>query len=69
MSASAPHFCKVRAIGVSNFQSGRFFDFAHYVELKPMVESSPASVQASINLDKQARINPSFIISLKTRWE
>ena len=28
---------KVRAIGVSNFQSGRFFDFAHYVELKPMV--------------------------------
>jgi len=28
---------KVRAIGVSNFQSGRFFDFAHYVEVKPMV--------------------------------
>lgn len=28
---------KLRAIGVSNFQSGRFFDFAHYVELKPMV--------------------------------
>ena len=28
---------KVRAIGVSNFQSGRFFDFAHYVEMKPMV--------------------------------
>ena len=28
---------KVRAIGVSNFQSGRFFDFAHYIELKPMV--------------------------------
>ena len=28
---------KVRAIGVSNYQSGRFFDFAHYVELKPMV--------------------------------
>ena len=28
---------KVRAIGVSNFQAGRFFDFAHYVELKPMV--------------------------------
>ena len=28
---------KVRAIGVSNFQTGRFFDFAHYVELKPMV--------------------------------
>ena len=28
---------KIRAIGVSNFQAGRFFDFAHYVELKPMV--------------------------------
>ena len=28
---------KVRAIGVSNFQAGRFYDFAHYVELKPMV--------------------------------
>ena len=28
---------KVRAIGVSNFLAGRFFDFAHYVELKPMV--------------------------------
>ena len=28
---------KVRAIGVSNFQSGRFFDFAHYVDVKPMV--------------------------------
>ena len=28
---------KVRAIGVSNFQSARFFDFAHYTEVKPMV--------------------------------
>lgn len=28
---------KARAIGVSNFQAGRFFDFAHYVEVKPMV--------------------------------
>lgn len=28
---------KVRAIGVSNFQAGRFYDFAHYVDLKPMV--------------------------------
>ena len=28
---------KVRAIGVSNFQLGRFFDFAHYVDIKPMV--------------------------------
>lgn len=28
---------KVRAIGVSNFQSARFFDFAHYVDVKPMI--------------------------------
>ena len=28
---------KVRAIGVSNFQQARFFDFAHYVDRKPMV--------------------------------
>jgi diketogulonate reductase-like aldo/keto reductase len=28
---------KVRAIGMSNFQAGRFFDFAHYVDVKPMV--------------------------------
>ena len=28
---------KVRAIGVSNFHAGRFFDFAHYVDIKPMV--------------------------------
>ena len=28
---------KVRAIGVSNFQAGRFFDFGHYVDVKPMV--------------------------------
>ena len=28
---------KVRAIGVSNFQEARFFDFAHYVDTKPMV--------------------------------
>ena len=28
---------KVRAIGVSNFQAGRFFDFSHYVDVKPMV--------------------------------
>ena len=28
---------KVRAIGVSNFLAARFFDFAHYVEVKPMV--------------------------------
>ena len=28
---------KERAIGVSNFQQARFFDFAHYVDMKPMV--------------------------------
>ena len=28
---------KVRSIGVSNFQAARFFDFAHYVDVKPMV--------------------------------
>ena len=28
---------KVRAIGVSNFQEARFFDFTHYVDIKPMV--------------------------------
>lgn len=28
---------KARAIGVSNFQAGRFFDFAHFVDTKPMV--------------------------------
>ncbi len=28
---------KVRAIGVSNFQAARFFDFAYYVDIKPMV--------------------------------
>ncbi len=33
----AYHEGKLRAIGVSNFQQARFFDFAHYVEIKPMV--------------------------------
>ena len=28
---------KVRSIGVSNFQAARFFDFAHYSDIKPMV--------------------------------
>jgi diketogulonate reductase-like aldo/keto reductase len=37
---------KVRAIGVSNFQAGRFFDFAHYVELKPMVNQLQCNAQA-----------------------
>ena len=35
---------KVRAIGVSNFQTARFFDFAHYVELKPMVNQLQCNV-------------------------
>ena len=34
---------KVRAIGVSNFQAGRFFDFAHYVDVKPMVNQLQCS--------------------------
>ena len=33
----AYHDGKARAIGVSNFQQARFFDFAHYVDIKPMV--------------------------------
>ena len=35
---------KVRAIGVSNFQAGRFFDFAHYVDVKPMVNQLECNV-------------------------
>jgi len=35
---------KVRAIGVSNFQAGRFFDFAHYVDVKPMVNQLQCNV-------------------------
>ena len=35
---------KVRAIGVSNFQAARFFDFAHYVELKPMINQLQCNV-------------------------
>jgi diketogulonate reductase-like aldo/keto reductase len=44
---------KVRAIGVSNFQAGRFFDFAHYVELKPMVNQLQCNALA-----QQATIQP-----------
>ena len=40
---------KVRAIGVSNFQAGRFFDFAHYVEVKPMVNQLQCNVLAQQN--------------------
>ena len=35
---------KVRAIGVSNFQAARFFDFAHYVDVKPMVNQLQCNV-------------------------
>ncbi len=35
---------KVRAIGVSNFQAGRFFDFAHYVDVKPSVNQLQCNV-------------------------
>lgn len=35
---------KVRAIGVSNFQAARFYDFAHYVDLKPMVNQLQCNV-------------------------
>ena len=42
---------KVRTIGVSNFQAARFFDFAHYVDVKPMVnqlQCNPMIQQTSI---------------------
>lgn len=35
---------KVRAIGVSNFHAARFFDFAHYVDVKPMVNQLQCNV-------------------------
>ena len=35
---------KVRAIGVSNFQAARYFDFAHYVDIKPMVNQLQCNV-------------------------
>ena len=40
---------KVRAIGVSNFQAGRFFDFAHYVDIKPMVNQLQCNVMIQQN--------------------
>lgn len=40
---------KVRAIGVSNFQAGRFFDFAHYVQVKPMINQLQCNVLAQQN--------------------
>ncbi len=44
---------KVRAIGVSNFQAGRFFDFAHYVDIKPMVNQLECNT-----LSQQKEIEP-----------
>ncbi len=44
---------KVRAIGVSNFQAGLFFDFAHYVEVKPMVNQLECNT-----LSQQTGIEP-----------
>ena len=35
---------KVRAIGVSNFQEARFFDFTHYVDVKPMINQLQCNV-------------------------
>lgn len=40
---------KVRAIGVSNFQAGRFFDFTHYVDIKPMINQLQCNVLAQQN--------------------
>ena len=40
---------KVRAIGVSNFQAGRFFDFAHFVDVKPMINQLQCNVMAQQN--------------------
>ena len=44
---------KVRAIGVSNFQAGRFFDLAHYVDVKPMVNQLECNT-----LSQQTEIEP-----------
>ena len=44
---------KVRAIGISNFQAGRFFDFAHYVDVKPMVNQLECNT-----LSQQTGIEP-----------
>ena len=40
---------KVRAIGVSNFQAGRFFDFAHYTDTEPMINQLQCNVLAQQN--------------------
>ena len=40
---------KVRAIGVSNFQAGRFYDFARVVDIKPAVNQLQCSVLCQQN--------------------
>lgn len=40
---------KTRAIGVSNFQAGRFYDFAHWVDVKPMVNQLQCNVTIQQN--------------------
>lgn len=40
---------KTRAIGVSNFQSGRFYDFAHWVDIKPMVNQLQCNITIQQN--------------------
>ena len=47
---------KVRAIGVSNFQAGRFFDFAHYTDLKPMMNQLECNA-----LSQQTGIEPILV--------
>lgn len=51
----AYHDGKVRAIGVSNFQQARFFDFAHYVDVKPMVNQLQCNAMI-----QQREIEPSL---------
>ena len=46
---------KVRAIGVSNFQQARFFDFTHYVDMKPMVNQLQCNAMI-----QQREIEPSL---------
>ena len=41
---------KVRAIGVSNFQAGRFFDFAHYVDMLAAIGAKYNKTAAQVAL-------------------
>lgn len=52
---------KVRAIGVSNFQQARFFDLAHYVDIKPMVN------QLQCNAMVQQRAIEPILADFETR--